>query len=612
MKNILKDIFLFLTLVALLFLGRTALLCLFNLEAEIPSLNWYVMSLRFDLMSASYICLPTIILTVISLFVKNQFGLLKFIYAYVAIFLIAMTAAINIGFFETYKSQFNYWIFGIFLDELKPIISFILSNYSPFLLIFVIVAALIIFYLYTKFAFKKIDALNFKKANIWIRIPTAIVYIFVCFILMRGANLKGRPLQMRDASVTPSSFLNNLIPSSIYCIKTEIMNFILQSCDKGLSEFSASPEDMPQYVKDLWNTDSLDNALSKTVKASNFKNKPKRIFFILGESHSAWPLFEEYSNLNLMPQTKELLKDSLYSKSALPSGGGTMAAVTTLISGVPFSGRELQSAANANTDFALAPILKKLGYTCDFYYAGQSTWRQIGEFAKYFGFDRFIGGQEMGTRYNKVEWGVRDKDLFEHILSQNIPEHSFSFILTVSNHEPYDVDLISEGYPYKLDTKNQKRLAHTWYADKYIGIFVKRILEKYPDSLIIITGDHPSRTSPENLVLSTDASPCVPVIFYGDFIKQNNLKKEVQDTSQLDIYPTLIEILAPDGFKYKAWGESILNDSERKLMPISSFNIKSNGRTYSLNTRDCPDNLKETARKYLALSNYYAKKRDKK
>ena len=68
MKNLAKDALLFAFLVCVYFAGRLSLLLMFNPNCEVPSAEWYLMSLRFDAMTAAFITLPTFALTVAGLF----------------------------------------------------------------------------------------------------------------------------------------------------------------------------------------------------------------------------------------------------------------------------------------------------------------------------------------------------------------------------------------------------------------------------------------------------------------------------------------------------------------------------------------------------------------
>lgn len=186
-------------------------------------------------------------------------------------------------------------------------------------------------------------------------------------------------------------------------------------------------------------------------------------------------------------------------------------------------------------------ILKRLGYTSTFFYAGQTSWMQIGDFAKFNGFDNAVGGDSMGGHYSEAEWGVRDAELVDFLLKTDFPPYSFNMVLSVSNHPPYDIDLKAEGCPRELKNDDEVRMYHMWYADREIGRFVRAITEKYPDSLVIITGDHPSRNFPPDASYAEKSA--VPVIFTGKAVADAGLaNRECSSAQHLDIIPTLVEL----------------------------------------------------------------------
>lgn len=611
MKNFAKDALLFAVLVCAYFAGRLALLQLFNSNGDAPSAAWYLMSLRFDIMTAAFIVLPTLALTVAGLFCGREFRRAKLWYAVFAAFASAAIAAVNVCFFHEYKSQFNYWIFGIFFDDPRAIAAAAWKAYPVVRIFCAALAALAGLSLAFGAAFAGIDRLPVRSFKLRYRMLAAAAAVFAAVFAMRGGRIAGRPLQLRDAAVEPSEFLNNLIPSSAYCIKSEIKKFAQSATSGGLANFRARESDIPAFLRELYAADSFEAALSRTAKGGPLKSAPKRVFLIVGEGHSAWPTHDRFLKYGIMPQTRALYAKSLFCPAALSSGGGTMASVSSLISGIPYTGLDVRGVYRANAGCAAAAILKRLGYSSAFFYAGQSTWMQLGEFARFNGFDRVIGGESMGDLYGTVEWGIRDKDMFDYIIKSDIPEKSFSMILTVSNHPPFDVDLKAEGCPAKLETENEVRLYHMWYADREIGRFAREILKKYPDSAVIITGDHAARALPEGEKMTYAEASAVPIIFAGGPVEEAGLGGRKADGAQhLDIIPTMVEMLAPKGFKYRAWGHNLL-ESPRRLPPMNPFCAQTGGGIIPFNSAECPDSLKELARKYFALSYCYSMERRK-
>ncbi len=98
-------------------------------------------------------------------------------------------------------------------------------------------------------------------------------------------------------------------------------------------------------------------------------------------------------------------------------------------------------------------------------------------------------------------------------------------------------------------------LGHLWYGDQEIGNFVDRAREKFPHALYSFTGDHYGRRflSPTPTLYERSS---VPFILYGNGIPA--MKKNTPG-DHTDIIPTLIELVAPEGFTYYSFGSSLLN-----------------------------------------------------
>ena len=143
---------------------------------------------------------------------------------------------------------------------------------------------------------------------------------------------------------------------------------------------------------------------------------------------------------------------------------------------------------------------------------------------------------------------------------------SFNVILNVSNHSPYDVDVIAKGFNPEavrkaLPEEEQdnasliNQLGHYWYADQEIAKLVNKLKEKYPGCLIVIAGDHADRYNVEKRPGMYEQY-AIPFIVTGAGIHKGIFNKAAAG-SQIDIVPTIIEMIAPKGFSYEAVGTSL-------------------------------------------------------
>ena len=264
----------------------------------------------------------------------------------------------------------------------------------------------------------------------------------------------------------------------------------------------------------------------------------------------------------------------------------------------------LNLSVGKNPVFKMSPgyIFKDLGYKNTFFYGGSGTWHKIDNYAISQGFDEIkfsnhilAFAKEKGLKepYEST-WGAFDHHLYEFVKDcalNNKDIKSFAMIMTTSYHPPYDVPLAQFDIDYEkidkfIDTHPKihydkdtmrKIFAHIIYQNKIIADFVKQTSESLPNSLFIITGDHYDGEFPYAQIDMKDNNS-VPLIIYAP-----NLKPKVLSNvgSHIDITPTIVELVAPNAYKYASFGSPLLsNDSKKPFAPHNAlgYNAVANER----------------------------------
>ena len=306
--------------------------------------------------------------------------------------------------------------------------------------------------------------------------------------------------------------------------------------------------------------------------------KPKQIFLIVSESYANWPLLDKYSQLHIADGMKGIIagEDADYCNAMLPNGASTISAMTGVTTGLADANLYLTTMPESFKQSyvtAIAPQMEKLGYTTNFWYAGPATWERIGAFTEAQGFQHFYGRGDMPEEAEGSVWGCDDEYLYAQVLQGVSPDtSSFNVILNVSNHSPYTVDVAAKGFDAdKLrqalppeaakDDWLVNELGHYWYADRELAGFVKNLKEKYPECLVLIVGDHADR-------YNIDKQPSlyeryvVPFVVTGAGVHKGTLLPDSAG-SQIDIGPTIIEMVAPKGFVYYAIGSSLTRSNRQ-------------------------------------------------
>ena len=299
--------------------------------------------------------------------------------------------------------------------------------------------------------------------------------------------------------------------------------------------------------------------------------KPRHIFLLIGESYANWPFLPEYAVLPIADGMKALLArpDSAYCGAFLPNGGSTVSAVTGIVAGLADANLYLTTmpeAFAAPYPTASAPVMARLGYATYFWYAGSSTWERIGDFVTAQGYDHFKSRGDISASSGNV-WGVEDEDLYAAVLAGiSTEEAQFHVILNVSNHSPFSVDLRAKGFDEEAvrralpearrsDEALLRQLGHFWYEDREMAKFIAAARMRFPDSLFLVIGDHADRYHVRRTPGKYEQY-AIPFIVSGIGVTPHLFPPDAAG-SQIDVVPTLVEMIAPAGFTYTALGQSL-------------------------------------------------------
>ena len=405
-----------------------------------------------------------------------------------------------------------------------------------------------------------------------------LLYVLGRLIVFGGSWGWEPALEWENVGVTKDSFMNEAILDDYQAIyRGYRMNNRMLACN-GLN-FTA--EQIQQLAGELAgrsaDSNNLDDYLRREAQGAQVA-KPKQIFLIVSESYANWPLLDKYSQLHIADGMKGIIagEDADYCNAMLPNGASTISALTGVTTGLADANLYLTTMPESFKQpyiTAIAPQMEKLGYITNFWYAGPATWERIGAFTEAQGFQRFYGRGDMPEEAEGSVWGCDDEYLYAQVLQKVSPDtSSFNVILNVSNHSPYTVDVAAKGFDAdKLrqalppeaakDDCLVNELGHYWYADRELAGFVKNLKEKYPDCLVLIVGDHADR-------YNIDKQPSmyeryvVPFVVTGAGVHKGILLPDSAG-SQIDIGPTIIEMVASKGFVYYAIGSSLTRSNRQ-------------------------------------------------
>lgn len=578
-----KDFQLWFFIVATLFFFRLLLIGSFSEQIHTDShlndiLTATLMGLRFDGSTAASWVAFLFLISMTTVFINWGETLHKLRYWLGTIYIVIATLLFgaDIVFFYEYGDQFNQTVFGIADDDTKAILVTIWKEYHP--LRFLLLSAATIYSLH--FVFKR--WINYTPAfrtkpvvlNLFhLTSRTLIVtIIFMSFVfVVRGSTLSTQPLRQHHAFASKDIFLNKTILNPFTAMRYTIQKRMWMQGDDALTQLWPEKDLTKALAIVTGKTGANIDEAIKRVSQGNNKQRPKHIFLILIESHSGWTVWPEYRDMQFSPQLSELADKGIYFKNFIPSGTGTMPTFNALVTGLPYSGLNVnyEPSALKTYPFSIANTFKKMGYRTRFYYGGFLGWQRVDNFMRAQGFDELYGAGHIGESTPTNEWGVDDQYLFEYIENNiNDDQPSFNLVLTTSNHPPYDLDLDKIGFTgHKLrddisetKTDTMTTLGHLWYSDQQAGNFIKNISSKLEKPLFAITGDHTSRLKLKYPGDSVFEHTAVPFILYGPEVLEK-MENSIVAGSHIDILPTLYELAAPAGFEYYALGKNLLDET---------------------------------------------------
>jgi lipoteichoic acid synthase len=153
-----------------------------------------------------------------------------------------------------------------------------------------------------------------------------------------------------------------------------------------------------------------------------------------------------------------------------------------------------------------------------------------------------------------------DEEIFEFAkqLDAKMPSNSFSLILSLSMHEPFD-EYVEHGFQFEdnsLPIRYKNYLITSHYFDEQIGKYIKHLKADglYDKSIIVIASDHEPLL--HNMDMEGKVSKELPLyIINGGFDKS---KVWTGTCNQLDVYTTLLDIIGVKS-KWRGLGHTLLD-----------------------------------------------------
>lgn len=310
-------------------------------------------------------------------------------------------------------------------------------------------------------------------------------------------------------------------------------------------------------------TDSTKDVLGAILDSVE---QPNIVFIIVESLGKAYSGKDAYLG-SFTPFLDSLAQHSLYFYNFTSTAGRTFAALPSMLASAPFGKQGfLEMGPQLPQHLSLFSILKKNGYTTNFFYGGDATFDKMNYFLSNNAVDRIVDKKQFGKGYSQLpsengfSWGFGDFDLYKRSFETMAKEQGpyCSIYLTVTSHSPfliprqayYNQQVLERVKALQLDNNQNQyskylaQYASILYVDDAFRYFFKEYAKR-PDfnkTIFIITGDH---RMPEIPIASQVDRFHVPLLIYSPLLKKSKAIRSIN--SQFDLTPTLAAYLKGKG-----------------------------------------------------------------
>lgn len=411
-----------------------------------------------------------------------------------------------------------------------------------------------------------------------------------------AAPLAGFALLLTGVNLCKGGFHKSLrsVRQSAYLCSADAPIFSVFGCiwyDISDAAEPITPEKQAEIERWLASQPKHQPADSVTEKRSN-------LLIVFAESLESWVLEKKVDGKEITPCLNRLLKEksTLYAPNVLTQvkGGRSIDAQLMICSGLlPLMSGTYSSLYYDNTFYTLQKAMRGLKHSRSYLLTIDkvSTWNQ-GAVARSFGTDTIISYHDFkmteafGThkRIGDASFFQQCREKIERGEVWKPGESVYMQFVTYSGHAPFKLPdhLRTITFPASIPEKAADYMTTAHYTDKAIGDFVAylKTLPQYKETIVVIVGDHEGLASyRQELVGNPACRGLVSDKQLTPFIVLNSPVGMRYDKfmGQIDIYPTLLNLMQLDAYRWHGLGQSILDPRKQGVAVGSVMNVEGTG-----------------------------------
>ncbi len=378
----------------------------------------------------------------------------------------------------------------------------------------------------------------------------------------------------RLTAFSTTTMLNHAASNGVYTLAKSSSIFAKSHRDLYPYDEKMVAAHLEQHVSDLCSEKEIrSQSLVPTLRRIAVPDTlavPKNVIIVISESFSATPsgvigqMDRSYS-----PCFDTLCREGVLFTNCYCCGPRTQHGIISVLAGFPsVLGGSLIRRRDVNAFYTIADAFNEAGYETNFIHGGDVDYDDMSDFLRLGGFQHIYGVEEFTDWRFKNLWGVCDDDMFdfafEKIKSEQKPH--LSVLLTMSNHEPYDIpEFFSKAHPEVFEM--EVPLASYYYADFAFAAFIEKMktLPDYENTLIVRIADHGEVYSEADWFFRLFH---IPALMLNS--KEGRMEFD-KVCSQMDFFPT---ILAEVGYAgtYPCMGQNMFSPDYKPFAILNNYN----------------------------------------
>ncbi|MEJ7778783.1 MAG: sulfatase-like hydrolase/transferase [Daejeonella sp.] len=515
----------------------------------------FLYALRLDASMVAYLSAIPLIFYLIILFLPD-FNFSKVIpKCYVVFFIIffSLISAFNLNLYREWGSKINYRALDLAFNSTKEAVAS--GSSSPILLSFIIFLGLMI----TGILISRIlidYRVTDKESALLKKIAGSFLAIAMLVLIARGG-WQLTPINPSMAYFSTETVLNHAAVNTEWNLIRDVIN-------------NKYGNDNPYKYYSKKEAEKIVGRLflkpgGKTLSILN-TGKPNVVLIVV-ESFTAELIESLGGEKGVTPNMSALSQNGLLFTRIFAAAGRTDKGIIATLSGFP--SQAIRSIMKQNDKQEKLPGIAEefltKGYQTSFYYGGESEFFNMKSYILSHGYQTLVDQHSFEKKDMNSKWGTFDHKVFSKNAADldKVAEPFFSTILTLTNHEPFELPGTARFNGENIENKFRST---TYYTDSCLGAYLKEVKQKqwYKNTLFVILADHSHRL-PGNVTEYDPKRYRIPLLLFGDVIRPEFKGKRIEKTgSQTDLAATLLSQLKIDPYRYK-WSKDLLNPETREF-----------------------------------------------